>query len=113
MARQKSGQSLESQMEKVSALERKLAKEKEKVRRMQEIDNIRLGKLVKKIFKGMLPDDKEAQEDFLKSLVKSEDLGENIGVGDGESTVDDVDDSVRRYGVISAPDEDVAEDTTL
>lgn len=114
MARQKGEQSLASQMEKVSALERKLAKEKDKVKRMQETDNIRLGKLVKKIFKDVLPEDKVAQEEFFKGLVKYADMSENENV-ENDTVDDDVkdvafdeddDDSfVTGIGVISAPDD--------
>lgn len=115
MARQKVEQSLASQMEKVSALERKLAKEKDKVKRMQETDNIRLGKLVKKIFKDVLPEDKVAQEEFFKGLVKYADMSENENVETNTVEDDDVkdvafdeddDDSfVTGIGVISAPDD--------
>lgn len=114
MARQKGEQSLASQMEKVSALERKLAKEKDKVKRMQETDNIRLGKLVKKIFKDVLPEDKVAQEEFFKGLVKYADMSENENVetdtvdDDVKDVVDDEDDDdsfVTGIGVISAPDD--------
>ena len=55
----------------------KLKKLKEKKKRLLEADNIRLGKLVRKVFKNQLPESPDEQKLFFDRLAKSLEVGDN------------------------------------
>ena len=75
MARpKKTGNELSQIQSDIEAQKEKLKKLQEKERRLQEADNIRLGKLVKSVFKGKLPSAPAEQKRMLEVVVKHLDV---------------------------------------
>lgn len=75
MARPKKiGNELSQIQSDIEAQKEKLKKLQEKERRLQEADNIRLGKLVKSVFKGKLPSTPAEQKRMLEVVVKHLDV---------------------------------------
>lgn len=58
--------------------EAKLKKLREKQKRLQEADNIRLGKLIKTVFKDMLPETADEQVIFFTELAKHANMSDNM-----------------------------------
>ena len=75
MARpKKTGNELSQIQSDIEAQKEKLKKLQEKERRLQEADNIRLGKLVKSVFKGKLPATSAEQKRMFEVVVKHLDV---------------------------------------
>lgn len=71
MARpKKTGNELSQVQSDIEIQKEKLKKLQEKEKRLQEADNIRLGKLVKSVFKGKLPETAAEQKTLFEAVVK-------------------------------------------
>lgn len=71
MARpKKTGNELSQVQSDIEIQKEKLKKLQEKEKRLQEADNIRLGKLVKSVFKGKLPETPAEQKTLFEAVVK-------------------------------------------
>lgn len=68
----------------------KLKKLKEKQKRLQEADNIRIGKLIKSVFKDTLPSTPAEQKEFFISLAKKVDSLDNEVVSNTQYPTEDV-----------------------
>ena len=92
MARpKKTGNELSQVQSDIEIQKEKLKKLQEKEKRLQEADNIRLGKLVKSVFKGKLPETSAEQKTLFEAVVKQLDsiytkTEELVSAGSGVSS---------------------------